>query len=84
MVGFVDYENTFDTTEEPDYPVHLESDADVGVLRSKEWFEWDDVVIPFGGHFPYFPHSIPGHKIAYRNVSVSGDIFVWNQLKVLH
>ena len=33
---FVDYENTFDTTEEPDYLVHLESDADVGVLQSKE------------------------------------------------
>ena len=40
---FVDYENTFDTTEEPDYLVHLESDADVGVLQSKEWFEWDDL-----------------------------------------
>ena len=42
---FVNYENTFDTTEdlEPDYLVHLESDADVGVLQSKEWFEWDDM-----------------------------------------
>ena len=32
---FVDYENTFDTTEdsEPHYLVHLESDADVGVLQ---------------------------------------------------
>ena len=40
---FVDYENTFDTTEEPDYLVHLESDANVGVLQSKEWFEWDDM-----------------------------------------
>ena len=43
---FVDYENTFDTTEEPDYLVHLESDADVGVLQSKEWFEWDDMSPP--------------------------------------
>src|SRR5277367_487467 len=34
---FVDYENTFDSTEEPDYLVHLGSDADVGVLQSKEW-----------------------------------------------
>jgi fatty acid synthase subunit alpha, fungi type len=33
---FVDYENTFDTTEEPDYLVHLETDADVGVLQSKD------------------------------------------------
>jgi fatty acid synthase subunit alpha len=40
-VRFVDYENTFDTTDEPDYLVYLESDADVGVLQLKEWFEWD-------------------------------------------
>jgi hypothetical protein len=48
---FVDYENTFDTTEEPD---HFE----IGVLQSKEWFEGDDITITFGGHSPYFPHSI--------------------------
>jgi N-terminal half of MaoC dehydratase len=42
---FVDYENTFNTTEEPDYLVHLESDADVGALQSKEWFEWDDTIV---------------------------------------
>ena len=39
---FVDYENTFDTTEEPDYLIRLASDADVGVLQSKEWFEWEN------------------------------------------
>jgi fatty acid synthase subunit alpha, fungi type len=43
---FVDYENTFDTTEEPDYLVPFETDADVGVLQSKEWFEWDDMSSP--------------------------------------
>ena len=32
LSSFVDFENTFDTTEEPDYLlVHLESDADVEV-----------------------------------------------------
>ena len=31
---FVDYENTFDTTEEPDYLVPFETDADVGVVRA--------------------------------------------------
>ena len=31
---FGDYENTFDTTEEPDYLVHLGSDADLGVFTS--------------------------------------------------
>jgi fatty acid synthase subunit alpha, fungi type len=36
---FTDYENTFETTEEPDYLVDLLDDAAVGVLQSKERFE---------------------------------------------
>ena len=43
---FSDYENTFDTTEEPDYIIPLQSDADVGVLQSKEWFEWENESSP--------------------------------------
>jgi fatty acid synthase subunit alpha len=34
---FSDFENTFETTEEPDYMVNLEKDADIGVSQSKEW-----------------------------------------------
>ena len=84
---FVDYENTFDTTEEPDYLVHLESDADVGVLQSKEWFEWDDMSPSLLAGTPLI-FRIQSQvsfkdKTTYRNVSVSGDIFVRNQLKVL-
>ena len=33
---FTDYENTFETTEEPDYLVDLPDDAAVGVLQSVE------------------------------------------------
>jgi hypothetical protein len=53
---FVGYENTFDTTEEPNYLVHLESDADVGVLQSnlKGWFEWDDMSHRFWLALPLF------------------------------
>lgn len=86
---FVDYENTFDTTEEPDYLVHLESDADasVGVLQSKEWFEWDDMTSSLSAGtsliFRIQPQVSFKDKTAYRNVSVSGDIFIRNQLKVL-
>jgi hypothetical protein len=54
--NFVDYENTFDTTE-PDYLVHLESDGDVGVLRSKEWFECDDMLSSFWRGLPFSPFS---------------------------
>ena len=39
---FTDYENTFETTEEPDYVVTLTSKADIGVLQLKEWFNWED------------------------------------------
>jgi len=86
---FVDYENTFDTTasEEPDYLVHLESDADVGVLQSKEWFEWDGMSSSLlaGTSLIFCIQSQVSFKdkTAYRNVSVSSDIFVRNQLKVL-
>ncbi|KAF7293423.1 Fatty acid synthase [Mycena indigotica] len=61
---FTDYENTFETTEEPDYVVKLETDAAVGVLQSKEWFEWIDESKPL-------------------NVTVTGQVFVRNQLKEL-
>ncbi|KIM35127.1 hypothetical protein M413DRAFT_432872, partial [Hebeloma cylindrosporum] len=83
---FSDYENTFDTTEEPDYAVPLESDADVGVLQFKEWFEWDNESSPLlaGTSLIFRIQSQVSFKdrTAYRSVSVSGDIFVKNQLKV--
>ena len=84
---FVDYENTFDTTEEPDYLVPFETDADIGVLQSKEWFEWDDMSVPLlaGTSLIFRIKSQVSFKdkTTYRNVSVSGDIFIRNQLKVL-
>ena len=33
---FTDYENTFETIDEPDYVVEFENNAAVGVLESKE------------------------------------------------
>ncbi|KAJ3808866.1 hypothetical protein F5876DRAFT_45130 [Lentinula aff. lateritia] len=36
---FTDYNNTFETTTEPDYIVTLATDANVSVLQSKEWFD---------------------------------------------
>ena len=84
---FSDYENTFDTTEEPDYVVSFQSDADVGVLQSKEWFEWENESSPLlaGTSLIFRIQSQVSFKdrTAYRNVSISGDIFIKNQLKVL-
>ena len=49
-----------DTTEEPDYlrVGYLESDADVGVLQSKEWFEWAR-----GDHMPVSTLASPSRLL---------------------
>jgi fatty acid synthase subunit alpha, fungi type len=82
---FTDYENTFETTEEPDYLVDLPDDAAVGVLKSKEWFEWDDESMPLNAGtalvFRVQSQVTFKDKTSYRDVSVSGDIFVRDQLK---
>lgn len=84
---FTDYENTFETTEEPDYSVPLETDAAVGVLQSKEWFEWENESKPLvaGTSLIFRIQSQVSFKDRgiFKNVSISGDIFIRNQLKVL-
>ncbi|KAI0067274.1 fatty acid synthase [Artomyces pyxidatus] len=84
---FTDYENTFETVEEPDYLVELSSDADVGVLQSKEWFEWDDNTKPLqagtGLVFRLKSEVTYKDKVNYRSVAVTGDVFVRDQLKRL-
>jgi fatty acid synthase subunit alpha len=84
---FSDYQNTFETTEEPDYNVSLENDAAVGVLQSKEWFDWHDETKPLqaGTSLLFRIQSEVSFKdkTSYRNVSVSGDVFVRDQLKRL-
>jgi hypothetical protein len=34
--------STFETIGEPDYTAELVTDADAGILLSKDWFEWAD------------------------------------------
>jgi len=84
---FVDFDNTFDTTEEADYLVSLSTDADVGVLQSKEWFDWTDESTPLaaGASLLFRVQSEVAFqgKAAYRDVQVVGDVFVRNQLKEL-
>lgn len=84
---FSDYENTFEITEEPEYMVTLANDAAVGVLQSKEWFDWDDESKPLlaGTSLLFKIESEVSfkNKVAYKDVSVSGNIFVRDQLKNL-
>jgi len=42
----MDYQNTFELAEEPNYMVNFERDTYVGVIQSKNWFEWDDTSKP--------------------------------------
>jgi acyl dehydratase len=84
---FTDYENTFETTEEPDYLVEIANDAAVGVIQSKEWFEWDDDTKPLqagtGLIFRIKSEVSFKSKSSYRSLTVTGDVFVRDQLKRL-
>ncbi|KAF8271214.1 fatty acid synthase [Lactarius quietus] len=81
---FTDYENTFETIDEPDYTVELATDADVGVLLSKDWFEWSDEAQPLkaGTRLIFRLRSEVTYKdkVNYRSVAVAGDVFVRGHL----
>lgn len=84
---FTDYENTFEIVQEPDYVVEYPTDASIGVLLSKEWFELRDPSKPL----------VPGtslifrlkseitfkSKVSYHSVTVSGDVYVRDKIKRL-
>ncbi|KAJ7475067.1 hypothetical protein B0H11DRAFT_2428489 [Mycena galericulata] len=73
---FTDYENMFETTEEPDYVVTLESDAAVGVLQSKEWIDESKPLLA-GTSLILHVKS----QVSFKDKTA--DIFVRNQLKAL-
>jgi len=81
---FTDYENTFETIDGPDYAVELATDADVGVLLSKDWFEWADETKPLtaGMRLTFRLRSEVTYKdkVNYRSVAVAGDVFVRGHL----
>ncbi|EGN98830.1 hypothetical protein SERLA73DRAFT_168429 [Serpula lacrymans var. lacrymans S7.3] len=85
---FVDYENTFETVDEPDYVVEVVNDAAVGVVQSKEWFQWDDETKPLqaGTTLVFRIQSAVTFKdkTSYRDVAVTGDVFVRDHLKRLN
>lgn len=84
---FDDFQNTFELSEEPDYVVELPDDASVSVLKSKEWFDWDDDTKPLQAGTTLVFHvkteATFRNKTCYKSVSVSGDIFVRDQIKRL-
>ncbi|CAE6460687.1 unnamed protein product [Rhizoctonia solani] len=84
---FTDYQNTFEIVEEPEYVVKIGSAVDVGVLSSKEWFEWDndseplkpDTTLIFKVKSEYKYKA----KATYSSVTVEGSAYIRNQLKEL-
>jgi fatty acid synthase subunit alpha len=84
---FTDFENTFEIVDEPDYIVTLSTPAEVGVLNSKEWFQRDDDTKPLlpGTSLTFRVQSdiAFADKAAFSSVSVTGDVFVRDQLKQL-
>ena len=84
---FDDFQNTFELIEEPDYVVEVRDDASVGVLQSKEWFEWDDETKPLQAGttlvFRVKSEVTYRNKTCFKSVNVSGDIFVRDQIKRL-
>ena len=81
---FTDYEHTFETIDEPDYTVELITDADVGVLLSKDWFEWADESKPLAAGtrliFRLRSEVTYKDKVNYRSVAVAGDVLVRDHL----
>jgi len=72
---FTDYENTFETIDEPDYAVELATDAGIGVLLSKDWFEWADEAKPLtaGTRLTFCLRSKATYKdkVNYHSVAVT-------------
>ena len=84
---FTDFENTFETVDEPDYVVELVNDAALGVVQSKEWLVWEDdsQVVKAGVTLVFRVRSQVTFKdkTSYRDVCVTGDVFLRDQLKRL-
>ncbi|KAH8100945.1 fatty acid synthase [Cristinia sonorae] len=84
---FTDFENTFEVIEEPDYVVELPTEASVGVLQSKEWFEWDDETKPLKAGtsliFRVKSDVTYRNKTCFKVVTVTGDIFIKDSIKQL-
>jgi fatty acid synthase subunit alpha len=84
---FGDFNSTFELREEPEYLVDLPAAVDIGVLKSKEWFEWDEESEPLeaGVKLIFKVHSETTHKSksVIGSLTVNGNVYVRDQLKRL-
>ncbi|KZS94178.1 fatty acid synthase [Sistotremastrum niveocremeum HHB9708] len=83
---FVDHATTFEIVKEDDYSVRLSTEPEVAVLKSKEWFGWDNDASPLlpGTTLIFQLESESAHQgKSDTSITVSGSVFVKNQLKEL-
>ncbi|KAF9648674.1 fatty acid synthase [Thelephora ganbajun] len=84
---FTDYGNTFEIVQEPDYIVDYPTDASIGVLLSKEWFELRDQSKPLitgtSLIFRLKSEITFRNKFSYHSITVSGDVYVRDKIKRL-
>lgn len=84
---FTDFEDTFEIVEEPEYIVEMKDESIIGVLQSKEWFQWDDDSKPLktGVSLIFRLKSEVSYKdkTRYSAVTVNGSVYVRDVLKNL-
>ncbi len=84
---FVDYQNTFEMVDEIDYVLNIETETQVGVLQSKEWFQWDDDSMPLEKAtsltFRLKSELKYKDKTTLSSVAVTGAAFIRSQTKQL-
>ncbi|KAF9643911.1 hypothetical protein BDM02DRAFT_3132104 [Thelephora ganbajun] len=81
------YENTFEIVQKPNYKVDYPTDASIGVLLSKEWFELRNQSKPLitGTSLIFCLKSeiTFKNKFSYRSITVSGDVYICDKVKRL-
>jgi fatty acid synthase subunit alpha, fungi type/fatty acid synthase subunit beta, fungi type len=84
---FSHYENTFQIVDELGFVVELHDASAVGVLQSKEWFDWDSDTMPLLPGTKLIFHVQTGvtykNKTTYSSVNIAGKVYVRDQLKTL-
>lgn len=84
---FVDFENTFESEKAPVYTVEMKDESAVGVLQSKEWFQWDDDSKPLKPGvalvFEVRSEVTFRDKAQYATVVVEGEVFTRDTLNNL-
>lgn len=77
---FDDYDATFMSEDDPEYKVTMTTSTDIAVLKSKEWFDWDDekVNLTAGQTLTFKTSSSYRYKEknVYSNVQVEGFAYL--------